>query len=47
MEEVIECVKNADILKPAKSAADELLTVLGSGNTNQYVYAWLKWGVNN
>ena len=28
MEEVVECVRSADVLKPAKEAADELLTVM-------------------
>ena len=28
VEEVIECVKMADILKPAKAAADELMTLM-------------------
>ena len=37
MEEVVECVKNADVLKPAKSAAEELLRVLSSEDTGRSV----------
>ena len=33
MQEVVDCVKNADILKPAHEAAEELLQVmLGESN---------------
>ena len=34
MEEVVDCVKNADILKPAHEAAEELLQVM-SGDSNK------------
>ena len=31
MDEVVECVRRADVLKPTKAAAVGLLEVLGSG----------------
>ena len=36
VEEVVECVKMADILKPAKAAAEELVTLMsGSAPTER------------
>ena len=44
MEEVVDCVKNADVLKPAHEAAEELLQVMsgdssieGYGDTRSYL----------
>lgn len=34
MEEVLECVKNADVLKPTKEAAAELLTLISGEKVN-------------
>ena len=35
MEELVECVKNADVLKPAQTAAEELLTVMAGKEKQQ------------
>ena len=45
MEELVACVKMADVLKPAKSAADKLLAAMSETGTNhRYVqcstYVW-------
>ena len=40
MEEVVNCVKNADILKPAYEAAEELLQVMTGGSPEDVK----KWG---
>ena len=35
MEEVVECVKSADVLKPALEAAQELLQVISEGSSKE------------
>ena len=32
MEDMLECLRLADIIKPAKAAADEVLKVMGRGS---------------
>ena len=35
LEELVECIKNADVLKPAQVAAEELLTVIAGKEKQQ------------